>query len=42
MSKAAPLVAAAGERLARVIELGAAVGQRRATRAATEAGEPAG
>jgi glycerate kinase len=41
MSKAAPLVAAAGERLARVIELGAAVGQRRVTRAATKAGEPA-
>jgi glycerate kinase len=34
MSQAASLVAAAGERLARLIELGTAVGERRSTRAA--------
>jgi glycerate kinase len=40
MSKASQLVAAAGERLARVIELGTVVGARRASRA--EAGEAGG
>jgi hypothetical protein len=39
MSKAAPLVAAAGERLARVVELGTLVGERRAARAARAATE---
>jgi glycerate kinase len=36
MSQAAPLVEAAGERLARLVELGAAVGERRATHATRE------
>jgi glycerate kinase len=38
MSQAAPLVAAAGERLARMVELGTVVGERRSTRLG--AGEP--
>jgi hypothetical protein len=33
MSRAMPLVTAAGERLARVVELGALVGERRGARA---------
>jgi hypothetical protein len=32
MSKAAPLVATAGERLARLVELGTVVGERRSAR----------
>jgi hypothetical protein len=35
MSQAAPLVAAAGERLARLVELGTVVGERRSARLAT-------
>jgi hypothetical protein len=38
MSQAAPLVAAAGERLARMVELGTVVGERRSVR--LDAAEP--
>jgi hypothetical protein len=38
MSQAAPLVAAAGERLARIVELGTLVGERRTSRLGLDEG----